>query len=113
MAVNSERQNGTLIARVDGRVDGSNAREFQTALESSIDSGDRIVVLDLEQLSYISSAGLRVILMVAKTLQRQGAKFAVCSLSTSIREVFEISGFDRIISVNASQEEAISAFKDS
>ena len=71
MAVNSDRQNGTLIARADGRIDGANAREFQVALESAIDPTDSNVILDLENLSYISSAGLRVILMTAKSLQRQ------------------------------------------
>lgn len=109
MAVTSERQNGTLIARVDGRVDGSNAREFQTELESTIDESARIVILDLGQLSYISSAGLRVILMIARTLQRREAKFGICSLSEPIREVFQISGFDKIISTHDSQEDALAA----
>ncbi len=109
MAVTSERQGGTLIAHVEGRVDGSNAREFQGDLESAINDDDRIVVLDLAQLSYISSAGLRVILMVAKTLQRQQAKFAVCGLSEMIREVFQVSGFDKIIPTHNSKEDALAA----
>ncbi len=113
MAVNSARENGTLIARTDGRIDGANAREFQVALEDAIDPSDRTVILDMENLSYISSAGLRVILMTAKTLQKQNAKFAICSLSPAIREVFQISGFDRIIPIHSSQEEAISSFKGS
>ena len=113
MAVNSARENGTLIARTDGRIDGANAREFQVALEDAIDPSDRTVILDMEKLSYISSAGLRVILMTAKTLQKQNAKFAICSLSPAIREVFQISGFDRIIPIPSSQEEAMSSFKGS
>jgi anti-sigma B factor antagonist len=113
MAVNSARENGTLIARTDGRIDGANAREFQVALEDAIDPSDSTVILDMENLSYISSAGLRVILMTAKTLQKQNAKFAICSLSPAIREVFQISGFDRIIPIHSSQEEAISSFKGS
>ena len=60
------------------------------------------------RLTYISSAGLRVVLLVAKTLQQQDAKLAVCSLSDSIREVFEISGFDKIVPVYASTGDAIS-----
>ena len=111
MAVNSDRQNGTLIARADGRIDGANAREFQVALESAIDPTDSNVILDLENLSYISSAGLRVILMTAKSLQRQKAKFVICSLSASIKEVFQISGFDRIIPIHPSLDDALSALK--
>ena len=112
MEVETERQGDTLIAKTDGRVDGANAREFQTALESAIDSNDGAVLLDMEQLSYISSAGLRVILLMAKVLQGRNAKFAICSLSASIREVFEISGFDKIISIHPSQAEALAAFKN-
>ena len=112
MNVNVERQGDTLIAKTDGRVDGANAREFQTALEAAIDASERAVILDMEELSYISSAGLRVILLTAKALQTQKAKFAVCSLSEPIREVFQISGFDRIISIHASQAEALASFKD-
>ena len=65
------------------------------------------MVLDFEGISYISSAGLRVVLLVAKTLQKQKAKMAVCSLSESIREIFEISGFDKIIPVHGSRADAV------
>ncbi len=107
MEISSERDAGTLIVKTGGRVDGSNSQEFQDGLEAIIDDGDRAVVLDLEELSYVSSSGLRVMLLIARKLQRQQAKFALCSLSASIREVFEISGFDRIIPVHASRPEAL------
>ena len=110
MGVETERLGDILIAKTDGRVDGANAREFQVALEAAIDPGERAVILDMEQLSYISSAGLRVILLTARALQDRNAKFAICSLSESIREVFEISGFDKIISVHASRAEALASF---
>ena len=112
MGVSTERQGDTLIAKTDGRVDGANAREFQSALEEAIDANERAVILDMEELSYISSAGLRVILLTAKNLRSQNAKFAVCSLSAPIREVFEISGFDKIISIHNTQAEALASFKD-
>ena len=88
---------------------GSRAMARGDGLEAVIEDGDRAVVLDLEQLSYISSSGLRVMLLIARKLQRQQAKFALCSLSDWIREVLEISGFDRIIPVHASRSEAVSA----
>ena len=67
------------------------------------------MILDFENLSYISSAGLRVILITAKALRRQDAELAVCSLSDPIREVFEISGFYQIIPVRDTQADAIAA----
>ena len=111
-SISTVREGGTLVARADGRVDGANAREFQDDLTKAIEADDQAVVLDLENLSYISSAGLRVILMTARKLREQGSKFAVCSLSASIKEVFEISGFDKIISIQDSQAEAIAALND-
>lgn len=107
MDVLIERQEGILSARVDGRVDGSNASEFEEAIRTAIDNSDRGVMLDFERLVYISSAGLRAVLLVAKTLRSRDAKFALCSLPGQVREVFEISGFDKIISIYPSREEAL------
>ena len=111
LTIDGERKSGTLIARASGRIDGSNAREFQDALETFLENEVSSLVLDLENLSYISSAGLRVILLVSKKLQRASAKFGVCSLSDSISEVFQISGFDKIIQTYRTQSDALSAIK--
>ena len=107
--IKTERQGTVLVASTEDRIDGVNAREFQDALQGAITDDDSAVVLDLERLTYISSAGLRVILLVAKTLQRQDKRLAVCSLAGPVREVFEISGFDKIIQTHESQPEALSA----
>ena len=107
MNITTDRQGGALVAIAEGRVDGANAVDFHEALEAAISSDDTGMVLDFGGISYISSAGLRVVLLVAKTLQKQNAKMAVCSLSESIREIFEISGFDKIIPVHASRSEAL------
>ena len=56
--------------------------------------------MDLEKLSYISSAGLRALLTIAKNLMGRGAKLALCAMSDQIREVFAISGFDKIIPIH-------------
>lgn len=108
MELSSTKTGGAVVVQAVGRVDGSNARNFQEGLEASIGADGESMVLDFEGLSYISSAGLRVVLLAAKTLQQQNAKLAVCSLSDSIREVFEISGFDKIVPVYADADEAIS-----
>lgn len=109
MAIQAEREGDTLVAKAEGRIDGTNAREFQDDLDSVIEEGDRTVILNFEDLMYISSAGIRVVLMTAKTLQRREARFALCSLSEPVREIFEVSGFDKIIPIHASQADAISA----
>ena len=110
MNVEPQRQGDSLVLITDGRVDGTNATDFQDAVKSAIQESDTAVVLDLEKLAYISSAGLRVVLLVAKDLQQQGAQFAACSLTDSVKEVFVISGFDKIIPIHDSQDAAIGSF---
>lgn len=109
MPIESHRDSGTLIIQTEERVDSANAQAFYQELDSAIESDDRAVVMDMERLAYISSAGLRVILQTARKLQQQNAKFAICSLSGTVREVFEISGFDRVIDIHPSQADAVAA----
>lgn len=103
---------GALVISVTGRIDGLNAQEFHENLDKEIGGSDNPVVLDLEKLSYISSAGLRSILLVAKTLQGRNTKFMLCSLPDSIKEIFEIAGFDKIINVFKSRSDATAAITD-
>ncbi len=95
MDVTTERQDGVLSVQVGGRIDGASASEFEEAIRTSIEESDRAVIVDFEKLVYISSAGLRAILLTAKSLDNRNAKFALCSLSDQIREIFEISGFEK------------------
>ncbi len=109
MKVDAEREDGILIATAVGRVDGANALEFQNALQAAI-GDDNDVILDLAGLSYVSSAGLRVFLLLAQQIKRRRGRFSVCSLSDSIERVFTISGFDRVIPTHGSRSEARAAY---
>ena len=112
MEVITERQGGVLSARVSGRVDSTNAREFEEVIRTAIQDGDRAVILDFEKLVYISSAGLRAVLMTAKNQWKREAAFALCSLSEVVRDVFLVSGFDKIIAIHPSQAEALASVSD-
>ena len=107
MNVEVQREGDSLVLSTEGRVDGTNANSFQDAMQQAIQDSDKSVILDFANLTYISSAGLRVILLVAKGLQRQGAQFAACSMTEPVKEVFIISGFDKIIPIHDSQESAL------
>ena len=106
-----ERIQGILIAIILGRIDGSNADEFQKVLEAEINSADQALLLDFERVSYISSAGLRVGLIMAKQFNEPGKQFGICSLSDPVSEVVVASGFDEIISIYESRDAAIGEFK--
>ncbi len=107
MDIPIERNNGILVAAPAGRIDGFNAQDFHQTLSNAIGGDDTAVVVDMSALNYISSAGLRAVLMIAKALWQRKAKFMLCSLSGSIGEVFKMSGFDKIIEIHGSKEDAL------
>ena len=104
-----DRQNGILTAFIIGRIDGSNVTEFEETVSAAVEDSDRALIMDFEQLSFISSAGLRVILVIAKTLRGQDTGFSLCSLSDQVREIFRISGFNKVLTIHLSRSEALAA----
>lgn len=80
-----------------GRLDGLNASEHQRALEQMLSSHPAGVVLDMTQLDYISSAGLRVLLVATKAARAGGGDVLLKGPRNEVREVLEISGFDKIL----------------
>ena len=106
-----ERKGGLLIGTLEGRIDGSNASDFQNALQSAIGAEDNTLILDFEKVPFISSAGLRVGLVIARQFNEPGKKIAVCTLPDPVREVVSVSGFDQLIPVYGSQDEAIRALE--
>ncbi len=109
MEVKWERRGDTVVARVEGRIDGANFSEFQSVLESGLEPDAQTVVVDFEGVAFISSAGLRVVLMLGKQLKKRDAHLAICSLNDSIRRIFAVSGFDKIVPIHGSETQALDA----
>lgn len=108
-----ERKNGILIAMLIGHIDSSNANRFQRIVESGIDAEDQELILDFERVFFISSAGLRISLVISRKFNDSSKKFGICTLSDPIRNVLAISGFDQIIPIYDSRAAAINAFANS
>ncbi len=91
--------NGVLIVMPEGRLDYDAAAGFQATLEQALGGAEkpRGMVVDCTALTYVSSAGLRSFLVGARAAKTAGVTFLVCSLTQSVREVFTVSGFSRII----------------
>ena len=101
----------TLVIPV-GRLDFGVATGFQAQLEqvlSGARSAPASLVIDCAGLEYVSSAGLRVFLLAARASQRAGLRFAMCSLQPAVREVFELSGFSRVIAVYTDRAAALAS----
>jgi stage II sporulation protein AA (anti-sigma F factor antagonist) len=108
--IESEKTRGkVLVLRPVGRLDSNTITGAEAEMFSHLEKGENRIVLDLSQLDYISSSGLRLVLMMGKRLSLKGGKLALCGLKPQIREVFEISGFISIVTVVATREEAEAA----
>jgi len=94
------------LVRVSGRIDSSNAAEFDRVLKEVAD-GARHIVLDLSDVPYISSAGLRAIHSAYMRLKQCGGTMKLSALGPEIRKVFDIAGFNRLFSISPSIEEAL------
>ncbi len=106
MELANERDADTNVISPSGRVDGSNSADFHESLLAALSDDDSRVILDMGGIDYISSAGLRVLLLLAQHLSGSSTPFAVCSLAASVDEVFRISGFNQIITVFGTLDEA-------
>jgi len=94
------------IIRLNGRLDATNTPAFEDGALAQIANGRRRLLLDLSELQYVSSIGLRTILVVAKRMTAEGGKLALCSLAPQVSEVFVISGFATILDIHPSAESA-------
>ena len=110
MNLDTEQSGNTTIACPAGRLDSNNAKEFEASLLGLIADCEGNVLLDFSKLNYISSAGLRVVLMAAKRAKMAKRQMALCTLSDNITEVFTVSGFAKILDIHENREAALAAF---
>jgi len=107
MDITETKSAGTLILAPNGRLDTASAPAFHERLLSCIDGGETSVLLDLMQVDYISSAGLRSLLIAVKRLQACDGRFALCALTDNVREVLQVSGFDTILDIHPDRATAL------
>ena len=98
--------NVTVIA-LDGRLDAETAGALEQRWSTLVARGDRRFLLDLDKLSYVSSAGLRVLLLAAKQVRELSGTMFACRLSPRLEQIFLISGFTRLIPTRPSVDGAV------
>lgn len=96
MKIKKELENNVLVLTLEGRLDTVTAPELERELSDL--SGVTDLIFDMKNLEYISSAGLRVILKAQKTMNTQGS-MKLKNVGESIMEVFEITGFSDILTI--------------
>jgi len=107
MSVKEESQDDVLILCPQDRLDSNTAKALEHLIVERINAGNRRMVLDFTDLAYVSSAGLRVLLVGAKRMKAGNGKLVLCNLSDPVRKVFQLSGFLPILTVVADRPAAM------
>ncbi len=104
----------TLVAAPVGRIDHLSAADFEAALMPLLKQAgdDGALVLDFAGIDYISSVGLRVLMVAAKQMREERAAFVVTGLSSVVDEIFRISRFDRLLVVTPTLDAALAHVAD-
>lgn len=107
MELKTDKLENALIVKIKGRMDAITAPDFEKECSNWIEKGELAFVVDLGELEYISSAGLRSILLTAKKLKSQKGQICFCCPSGMVEKVFSISGFSSMFSMYGTREEAL------
>jgi anti-anti-sigma factor len=107
MDVTETRENGVAVVTLKGRLDAASAPAVEQKVLAVVGSGAGNLVLDCAELDYISSAGLRILLMAAKRMAR--GKLALAALKPQVRDVLDIAGFASLLSIHPTRAAAMAA----
>jgi len=104
MELNHVQEGANTIITIKGRLDAATAPVADNAIKKIMEEDCRRVLFNLDDLEYLSSGGLRVILGVAKEIKRNEGKLVLCSLNQFVKEIFEVSGFESLIPIEDTVE---------
>ncbi len=108
MEIRTERVQDVTILHAIGRLDSISAPTLEVGLIKVV-ANEKAVVLDMADMNFVSSAGLRVLLVAAKKCKASGHRLALCGLAPEVRLVFDISGFMALFSIYPGRTEAVAA----
>jgi len=100
MKIAHQEKDGIICFQIEGRLDAESAPEAEILVKGALKQGGQRLLFDMSKMDYISSAGLRSILMVAKKIESNEGKLTFANLRGMVQEVFTISGLNSIFQVN-------------
>lgn len=106
MDISENSRDGAHVISVSGRIDSTTAAALEAVLPVRVKE-HQAVLLDLTDVAYVSSAGLRVLLIGAKAAKAGGNRLIITGVAPPVREVFDISGFSKIFSIEADIDAAL------
>ena len=107
----SETQKGdVIILRVKGKLDATLSPNIEKKAVDLISKEHTKLLLDLTDVSYVNSAGLRMLLSIKKQTKAAHGKFILCALKNEVMEIIKICGFDHVLEIAKTEEEALRQF---
>jgi anti-sigma B factor antagonist len=97
----------TPVLNVSGKIDAVTSKQLESAIDELLKTEATMMLLDLREVEYVSSSGLRVLMVAKEKLRQRQGDLRLASLQPLVREVFEITGLKQLFSIYASQGEAL------
>ncbi|MCH9624908.1 MAG: putative anti-sigma factor antagonist BtrV [Chlamydiales bacterium] len=101
-----EEKGDVIVVRVKGRLDAASSPQLEKKINSIIESGHFKLVLNFQDVDYLSSAGMRLMLSVSKKLKHLEGKVVACQLSEDVMDVIKMAGFHQVFEIYPSEEES-------
>lgn len=102
-----EKHGEVCVLALTGRLDTETAADVELTLQDLLAAGENQFLIDLSGIGYVSSAGLRVLLALAKKLDGGKGSLRLCGLNASVRQVFDVAGFSKLFTILANREAAL------
>jgi anti-sigma B factor antagonist len=110
MNVTEREQNGITIFTIEGRVDSEGAVDLDLALQTATSEGKHKMILDMSEVRYINSAGLRTLADILTQNKANGGDLKLVNLNPKVQRVMQIIGFDKFFAIHQTVAEAVSNF---
>lgn len=105
--IHTNKEGKATVVQLQGKVDATSAPSVEQTLMGVIDQGEKKLVIDCASLDFISSAGLRSLLLAVKKMKASGGAIALAALQPHVKEVFDISGFSALFVIHGSRADAV------
>lgn len=110
--ISTENKDGVHFITVNGEIDAGSSIYLDNALKEAMDNGEKKIVADLSGLDYISSAGLGVFISHIDEFKLQGIALALFGINETVKQVFDILGLEKLLTIELTKEAAIKSFDE-
>ncbi len=110
LEITKEKINDITVLKVAGAINAHTVNDFEATLQSTVSKGENKIIIDCENLDYISSAGLGALMGVIEEVKQNQGDIVLCNTSKSVYRVFDILGFTELFKIFGSLRESVEAF---